>query len=92
MMQKKHASQPMLLKEGYAVTVNVRERDGWFRTGDIAMIDEDGYYRIVDRKKDMIDGGGFKVWPREVEEVLFRRTRENHRPSGAGGAAQLRKG
>ena len=36
------------------------------------MIDEDGYYRIVDRKKDMIDAGGFKVWPREVEEVLFR--------------------
>jgi long-chain acyl-CoA synthetase len=47
-------------------------RDGWFRTGDIAMINEDGYYRIVDRKKDMIDAGGFKVWPREVEEVLFR--------------------
>jgi long-chain acyl-CoA synthetase len=47
-------------------------RDGWFHTGDIATIDEDGYYRIVDRKKDMIDAGGFKVWPREVEEVLFR--------------------
>jgi long-chain acyl-CoA synthetase len=47
-------------------------RDGWFHTGDIAKIDEDGYYRIVDRKKDMIDAGGFKVWPREVEEVLFR--------------------
>jgi long-chain acyl-CoA synthetase len=47
-------------------------RDGWFRTGDIATIDEDGYYKIVDRKKDMIDAGGFKVWPREVEEVLFR--------------------
>jgi long-chain acyl-CoA synthetase len=46
-------------------------RDGWFHTGDIATIDEDGYYRIVDRKKDMIDAGGFKVWPREVEEVLF---------------------
>jgi acyl-CoA synthetase (AMP-forming)/AMP-acid ligase II len=47
-------------------------RDGWFHTGDIATIDEDGYYRIVDRKKDMINAGGFKVWPREVEEVLFR--------------------
>jgi long-chain acyl-CoA synthetase len=46
-------------------------RGGWFHTGDIATIDEDGYYRIVDRKKDMINAGGFKVWPREVEEVLF---------------------
>jgi long-chain acyl-CoA synthetase len=47
-------------------------RNGWFHTGDIATIDEDGYYRIVDRKKDMINSGGFKVWPREVEEVLFK--------------------
>jgi long-chain acyl-CoA synthetase len=46
-------------------------RDSWLYTGDIATIDEDGYYRIVDRKKDMINAGGFKVWPREVEEVLF---------------------
>jgi long-chain acyl-CoA synthetase len=47
-------------------------RDGWLRTGDIGTVDEDGYYRIVDRKKDMINTGGFKVWPREIEEVLFR--------------------
>lgn len=47
-------------------------RGGWFHTGDIATVDEDGFYRIVDRKKDMINAGGFKVWPREVEEVLFR--------------------
>lgn len=47
-------------------------RDGWFHTGDIATVDDDGYYAIVDRKKDMINAGGFKVWPREVEEVLFR--------------------
>jgi len=47
-------------------------RGGWFHTGDIATIDEDGYYTIVDRKKDMINAGGFKVWPREVEEVLYR--------------------
>jgi long-chain acyl-CoA synthetase len=46
-------------------------RGGWFHTGDIATIDEEGYYTIVDRKKDMINAGGFKVWPREVEEVLF---------------------
>lgn len=46
-------------------------RDGWLLTGDIAKMDSDGYFFIVDRKKDMIDVGGFKVWPREVEEVLF---------------------
>jgi long-chain acyl-CoA synthetase len=46
-------------------------RGGWFHTGDIATIDADGYYTIVDRKKDMINAGGFKVWPREVEEVLY---------------------
>jgi len=46
-------------------------RGGWFYTGDIASMDPDGYFRIVDRKKDMIDVSGFKVWPREVEETLF---------------------
>ncbi len=45
--------------------------DGWFRTGDIGQRDEDGYYYIVDRKKDMIIRGGFNVYPREVEEVLY---------------------
>ena len=47
-------------------------RGGWFHTGDVATVDEDGYYTIVDRKKDMINAGGFKIWPREVEEVLFK--------------------
>jgi long-chain acyl-CoA synthetase len=45
--------------------------DGWFLTGDIAKMDDDGYFFIVDRKKDMVDVGGFKVYPRDVEEVLF---------------------
>jgi len=45
--------------------------DGWFLTGDIAKMDADGYFYIVDRKKDMVDVGGFKVYPRDVEEVLF---------------------
>ena len=44
--------------------------DGWFRTGDLARIDEDGYFYIVDRKKDMIIRGGYNVYPREIEEVL----------------------
>lgn len=46
-------------------------KDGWLLTGDVAKMDEDGYFYIVDRKKDMIDVAGFKVYPREVEEVLF---------------------
>ena len=44
--------------------------DGWFRTGDLAKTDEDGYFYIVDRKKEMIIRGGFNVYPREIEEVL----------------------
>jgi long-chain acyl-CoA synthetase len=46
-------------------------RDGWFRTGDLARRDEDGYYYIVDRSKDMIIRGGYNVYPREIEEVLM---------------------
>jgi long-chain acyl-CoA synthetase len=46
-------------------------RDGWFRTGDLARRDEDGYYYIVDRAKDMIIRGGYNVYPREIEEVLM---------------------
>ena len=44
--------------------------DGWFRTGDLARVDDDGYYYIVDRKKEMIIRGGYNVYPREIEEVL----------------------
>jgi long-chain acyl-CoA synthetase len=47
-------------------------RDGWFHTGDIGYRDRDGYYYLVDRVKDMINCAGFKVWPREVEEVLYQ--------------------
>ncbi len=47
-------------------------RDGWLFTGDIAEMDADGYFKIVDRKKDMIIVGGFNVYPRDVEEVLFK--------------------
>jgi long-chain acyl-CoA synthetase len=46
-------------------------KGGWFSTGDVAHRDEDGYYFIVDRKKDMIIRGGFNVYPREIEEVLY---------------------
>lgn len=46
-------------------------RDGWLYTGDIAKMDDDGYFYIVDRKKDMVITGGYNVYPREVDEVLF---------------------
>ena len=46
-------------------------RGGWFHTGDIGTMDEDGYFYVVDRTKDMIIRGGFNVYPREIEEVLI---------------------
>lgn len=46
-------------------------KDGWLYTGDIGYMDEDGYFYIVDRKKDMIIAGGFNIYPREIEEVLY---------------------
>jgi long-chain acyl-CoA synthetase len=52
-------------------TAEVLSADGWFRTGDIGRMDEDGYYYIVDRKKDLIIRGGFNIYPREIEEVLY---------------------
>lgn len=47
-------------------------KDGWFHTGDLAKMDDDGYLYIVDRIKDMIIVGGYNVYPREVEEVLYK--------------------
>jgi long-chain acyl-CoA synthetase len=47
------------------------DEDGWLHSGDMATVDEDGYFFIVDRKKDMIIRGGFNVYPRELEEVLY---------------------
>ncbi|MGA8941837.1 MAG: long-chain fatty acid--CoA ligase [Thermoactinomyces sp.] len=46
-------------------------RDGWLFTGDIARMDQDGYFYIVDRKKDLIIAGGYNIYPREIEEVLY---------------------
>jgi long-chain acyl-CoA synthetase len=46
-------------------------KDGWLHTGDMATVDEDGYFFIVDRKKDLIIRGGYNVYPREIEEVLY---------------------
>jgi long-chain acyl-CoA synthetase len=47
------------------------DADGWFYTGDMARVDEDGYFFIVDRKKELIIRGGYNVYPREIEEVLY---------------------
>jgi long-chain acyl-CoA synthetase len=55
------------LPEDTAMTI----RNGWLYTGDLAQMDEEGYFYIVDRKKDMINVGGYNVYPREVEEVLY---------------------
>jgi long-chain acyl-CoA synthetase len=47
------------------------DEDGWFYTGDLARVDQDGYFFIVDRKKELIIRGGYNVYPREIEEVLY---------------------
>ena len=52
-------------------TAEVLDGEGWFRTGDMGRVDADGFYFIVDRKKDLIIRGGFNIYPREVEEVLY---------------------
>lgn len=49
-------------------------QDGWFSAGDIGRLDDDGYLYIVDRKKDMVVSGGINIYPRQIEEVLFRHT------------------
>ncbi|SIS51194.1 long-chain-fatty-acid--CoA ligase [Salimicrobium flavidum] len=52
-------------------TEEVLSPDGWFKTGDIGYMDDEGYFYIVDRKKDMIIAGGYNIYPREVEEILY---------------------
>ncbi|BBL79734.1 long-chain-fatty-acid--CoA ligase [Rubrobacter xylanophilus] len=67
------AKGPMIFRE-YWNKPEETERafhDGYFLTGDVAVMDEEGWFYIVDRKKDMINAGGYKVWPREVEDVLY---------------------
>jgi long-chain acyl-CoA synthetase len=56
---------------GNEVETSAAIRDGWLLTGDVGYVDDDGWYYLVDRKKDMIVASGYKVWPREVEDVLY---------------------
>jgi len=65
---------PQVMREywGHPEDTATALRDGWLYTGDMARMDEDGYFFIVDRKKDMILAGGFNIYPREIEEVLYQ--------------------
>ena len=53
-------------------TAQAMTADGWFKTGDVGVMDEAGYFRIVDRKKDMVLVSGFNVYPNEIEDVVAR--------------------
>ena len=66
---KGHNVMKGYLNQPEATTAAIK--DGWFATGDMAKVDEDGYYFIVDRKKELIIRGGYNVYPREIEEVLY---------------------
>jgi len=65
---------PLIMKEywGNPEETAGQIRDGWLYTGDIAVRDEDDYFFIVDRKKDMIIAGGYNIYPREIDEVLYQ--------------------
>jgi long-chain acyl-CoA synthetase len=64
---------PQIMKEywGKPEATQMALAGGWFHTGDVVRMDKEGYFFIVDRLKDMINSGGYKVWPREVEETLY---------------------
>src|SRR5206468_6256467 len=57
--------------ENPEATAEAIDADGWLATGDIGRLDEDGYLFLVDRKKELVIRGGYNVYPREVEEVLY---------------------
>jgi long-chain acyl-CoA synthetase len=65
---------PLVMKEYWGNPEETADqiRDGWLYTGDIAVQDEDDYFSIVDRKKDMIIAGGYNIYPREIDEVLYQ--------------------
>jgi len=64
---------PQVMKGYYKKDEETREslRDGWFHTGDIGFFDNDGYLSVIDRKKDLIIGSGFNIYPKEIDDILF---------------------
>jgi len=68
------AKGPQVMREYWKKPEETKQvfHDGWLFTGDMSRVDEDGFFYIVDRKKDMIIASGFNIYPREVEEVLFQ--------------------
>ena len=65
---------PLVMKEYWENPEKTAEtlKDGWLHTGDIAKMDDEGYFYIVDRKKDMIIAGGYNIYPRDIDEVLYQ--------------------
>ncbi|HQG32351.1 MAG TPA: long-chain fatty acid--CoA ligase [Deltaproteobacteria bacterium] len=65
---------PQVMRKYKGMPAETKEvlRDGWLHTGDIAYMDEDGYFFIVDRLKDMIISGGYNIYPRDIDEVLYQ--------------------
>ena len=65
---------PFVMKEYWENPEKTSEElvDGWLHTGDIAKMDKDGYLFIVDRKKDMVIAGGYNIYPRDIDEVLYQ--------------------
>jgi long-chain acyl-CoA synthetase len=85
---------PQVMQGYWSMPEETREtlKDGWLHTGDLARMDEDGFFTIVDRKKDLILAGSYNVYPRDVEEVLYEHpkvleavvisTQESHKING----------
>jgi long-chain acyl-CoA synthetase len=67
-------SGPIIVPGYWQKPVETRHaiRNGWLYTGDVGKMDEDGWFYVVDRKKDMIVASGYKVWPRDVEDVIYQ--------------------
>ena len=70
-MAKSRSSSSVASCPSFKATAAAIDGDGFFHTGDLARVDDEGYYFIVDRKKDLIIRGGYNVYPREVEEALY---------------------
>ena len=71
---KSSSREPNVFKEYYCRPEETANAfiNGWMRTGDVAYMDQEGFVFIVDRLKDMINSAGLKIWPREVEEILYK--------------------